>query len=149
MEIHALKVSLTEQDLNDLLGKHLPANQPIEELNVRVSPQGLSISGVYPLFINVHFVTQWQLGLDRGQVTARLESFKAMGVPGNIFKSAIIKVIEDVAQAEKWVRIKGDTIWVDVDACIAKYAFPAQTCLRHLECQSGRIILEGSADMRT
>src|SRR5438105_10667026 len=106
MEIYALKVSLSEQDLNDLLKKHLPADQPIEDLAVRVSPKGLIISGVYPLFIHVHFETQWELGLDKGQVTARLAHFKAMGVPGNIFKSAIVKMIEDVAGAEEWVRIQ-------------------------------------------
>ena len=51
-------------------------------LRVRLSPAGLAITGVYPLFINVHFETLWQVGLDKGQVTARLHHFKAMGVPG-------------------------------------------------------------------
>jgi len=146
MEVHALKLSLTEQDLNDLLRKYLPAGQPIEDLSVRVSPKGLTVAGVYPLFINVHFETQWQLGLDRGQVTARLEHFKAMGVPGNIFKSAIVKMIEDLAGAEKWIRIQGDTLWIDIDGCIGKYAFTALTHLRRLDCQSGQIMLEGHAE---
>jgi hypothetical protein len=146
MEVHALKLSLTEQDLNDLLRKYLPAGQPIEDLSVRVSPKGLIVSGVYPLFINVHFETQWQLGLDRGQVTARLEHFKAMGVPGNIFKSAIVKMIEDLAGAEKWIRIQGDTLCIDIDGCIGKYAFTALTHLRRLDCQSGQILLEGHAE---
>ena len=143
MEVQALKLSLSEQDLNDLLRKYLPADQPIEELTVRVGPQGLTVSGVYPLFINVHFETHWQLGLEDGQVTARLAHFKAMGVPGNIFKSAIVKMIEDVARAEDWVRVQGDTLWIDVDRCIGKFAFPARTNLKVVDCQAGLIILEG------
>src|SRR5207248_520027 len=105
MEVQALTLSLSEQDLNDLLRKYLPPDQPIEDLAVRVTSRGLSVTGVYPLFINVHFETQWQLGLDRGQITAQLRQFKAMGVPGNIFKSAIVKMIEEVAGTEPWIRI--------------------------------------------
>jgi hypothetical protein len=146
MEIQALKLSLSEQDLNDLLRKYLPADHPIEELSVRVVPEGLTVSGVYPLFINVHFQTHWQLGLDQGQVSARLDHFKAMGVPGNIFKSAIVKMIEDLAGAGEWVRVRGDTLWFDVDRCIGKFAFTARTHLKNLECQAGRVILEGQAE---
>jgi len=143
MIIHNLKLSLTEQDLNDLLRKHMPADQPIEELAVHVDPQGLKITGVYPLFINVRFETQWALGIEGGKITARLDHLKAMGVPGNIFKSAILKMIEEVAKAEKWIHAKGDTLWVDVDAGLAKYAFPAKTHFKVLECRAGVIYLEG------
>src|SRR5262245_60351997 len=129
MEVHVLKLSVSESDLNELLRKYLPADQPIEDLAVRVSPRGLIVSGVYPLFINVKFETHWELALQRGQITARLDHFKALGVPGTIFKSAIVKLIEDLAGAEDWLRSTGDTIWIDVDACIAKYAFTAQTRL--------------------
>jgi len=143
MEVHTLTLSLSEQDLNDLLRKYLPADQPIEDLAVRVTPQGLSVTGVYPLFINVHFETQWQLGLDNGLVTAHLHQFKAMGVPGNIFKSAIVKMIEDVAGSEDWLRIEGDTIRIDVDRCIAKYAFTARMNLRQIECRVAEIVVQG------
>jgi hypothetical protein len=146
MEVHALKLSLSEQDLNDLLRKYMPRDHPIEDLTVRVGPNGLTVSGVYPLFINVHFETHWKLGLEDGLVTARLDYFKAMGVPGNIFKSAIVKMIEEVAGAEPWVRVQGDTLWVDVDGCISKYAFAARTHLRHLECQTERILLQGGME---
>jgi hypothetical protein len=145
MEIHALKLSLSEQDLNELLRKYLPVDQPIEDLRVRVGPRGLAVTGVYPLFINVHFETLWELGLDRGQITARLANFKAMGVPGNIFKSAIVKMIEDVAGAENWIRFQGDTIWIDIDRCIGKYACATRTNFKSISCQAGLVVLEGCA----
>src|SRR2546425_10656187 len=98
MKIHALKLSLSEQDLNDLIRRYMPADHPIEDLAARIGPKGLTITGVYPLFINVHFETLWNIGVEQGQITARLEHFKAMGVPGNIFKSAIVKMFEDLAR---------------------------------------------------
>jgi hypothetical protein len=146
MEIYALKVAFFERDINDLLSKYLPADQPIEELAVRLTAKGFTVSGVYPLFINVRFETQWDLGLENGQITARLSHFKAMGVPGNIFKSAIVKMIEEAAGAESWLRIQGDTLWIDIDSCAAKYAFGAKTHLKQLVCQSGCLILEGRSE---
>lgn len=146
MKIHALKVSLSEQDLNELIKKRLPADHPIEDLRACITQTGLVITGVYPLFINVHFETHWQLGVDEGHITVRLHQFKAMGVPGAIFKSAIVKMIEDLAKEETWIRFKGDMIWVDVDAGIGKYAFPAQTSFKVLECQAGVIVVEGFAE---
>jgi hypothetical protein len=143
MKVHALKLSLSEQDLNDLIHKYLPADAAVEDLRVRVSPKGLVVTGIYPLFINVHFETHWDVGLDRGRVTARLDQFKAMGVPGNIFKSAVVKMMEDLAGEEEWVRIEGDTIRLDVDGCITKYVFPTQTNFKVLTCQEGNVVLEG------
>jgi len=146
MEVQTLKLAVVEQDLNDLIRKYLPADHPIEQLTARVNQQGVVVTGIYPLFINVHFETIWELGLDAGQITARLANFKAMGVPGNIFKSAIVKMIEELAVAEKWVRIKGDTLWVDADACIAKFACSARTNFKVLTCEPGRILLESRTE---
>jgi hypothetical protein len=143
MQVYALKLAVSEQDLNDLLRKYLPADHPIEDLAVRVAEQGLTVSGIYPLFINVHFETLWRLGLEQGRVTARLAHFKAMGVPGNIFKSAIMKIVEDLASAEEWIEVAGDTLRIDVDRCLGQYAFPTRTHLKLLDCQTGAIYLEG------
>ena len=98
MELHALRLSLTEQDLNDLLRKYLPKDVEVEDLRVKLSTQGIHVTGIYPFFIPVHFETIWEVGVETGHATARLASFKAMGVPGNIFKSAVVKIVEDIAK---------------------------------------------------
>ena len=36
MELHALKLSLTEQDVNDLLRKYMPKDLEIDDLRVSV-----------------------------------------------------------------------------------------------------------------
>lgn len=141
MEIHALNLVLTEQDLNGLVGKHLPANQPVEDLHVAITPRGVTVTGVYPLFINVRFETRWELRVENNGVAARLGHFKAMGVPGNIFKSAIMKVIEDLAREEPWLRRDGDCLWIDVEAAIVKFALPARLNLKQIDCQAGQLLV--------
>ena len=144
MEVQSLKLAITDEDLNGLLKKYLPPNVPVEELSIRITPEGMAVTGIYPLFINVHFESVWELGVDQGRVTARFDKFKAMGVPANIFKSAIVKMIEDVAAREEWIRIEGDTLLVDVDACLAKFAVPTRTNIKNITCGEGLLVVEGA-----
>ena len=115
MEIHSLHVLLTEQDLNELARKHLPKDLPVDDVRLRLSPEGVHVGGIYPFFINVKFETIWHISADQGKAVAQLTKFRAMGVPGNIFKSAIMKMVEDVAKKEPWVHISGDQVIIDPD----------------------------------
>src|SRR5262249_55401654 len=116
MDIISLKLVMNDRDINDLLTRFLPPNQPVEDVRLAITPEGVVVSGVYPLFINVRFETTWELGVVNGAVAARLAHLKAMGVPGNILKSAIVKLIEDQARGEPWLRRDGDTLLIDAEA---------------------------------
>ena len=142
MELHELRLSLTEQDLNDLLRKYMPKDVEIDELRVRLVDQAVHITGVYPFFIPVRFETIWEVGVEKGHVSGRLASFKAMGVPGNIFKSAVVKIVEDIAKQEHWIRIVGDRFLADLELGCSKYAVVAHLHLRSLQVQSGLLLLE-------
>jgi hypothetical protein len=145
MEIQALRMSITEQDLNDLLTRYLPPDKPLEEVRVRLDTQGIHISGQYPFFITVKFATIWEVGVVNGLAAARLLRFKAMGVPGNIFKSAIMKVIEDAARQQSWIRIAGDQVLADLEVACAKYAVPARLRLKAVTVQPGELIIEAGS----
>jgi hypothetical protein len=142
MELHTLRLSVSEQDLNDLLRKYLPKDVEIDELRVRLADHAIHITGVYPFFIPVRFETAWEVGVENGHVSARLASFKAMGVPGNIFKSAVVKIVEDVARQEHWIRIVGDRFLADLELGCSKYAVVAHLHLRSLQIQAGMLMLE-------
>ena len=142
MELHALRLSLTDQDLNDLLHKYLPKDLEIEDLRVKLSTQGIHVSGVYPFFIPVRFETIWEVGVEIGHASARLASFKAMGVPGNIFKSAVVKIVEDIAKQEHWIRIVGDRFLADLELGCSKYAMLAHLHLKSIVVTPGQLMLE-------
>ena len=142
MELHALRLSLTEQDLNDLLRKYLPKDVEIDELRVRLTDQNIHVTGVYPFFFPVRFETIWEVGVVSGHACARLDSFKAMGVPGNIFKSAVVKIVEDIARQENWIRIVGDRFLADLELGCSKYAVLAHLHLKTIMVQPGLLTLE-------
>src|SRR5260370_36414069 len=103
MESQALRLLVTEQDLNDLLAKHLPDDQRLENLKVRIAPEGVTVTGEYPLFVRVAFETLWEPGTQAGKVTARLAGLKAMGLPATVFKGTVLKAIEEAVQKEAWL----------------------------------------------
>lgn len=145
MEIHALKISLTEQDLNAFAKNNLPKDSPVEKLEVHLAPEGVTVKGVYPMFVNVNFEAQWELGVKDGKISARLVSLRALGMPGNIFKSALMKVIADAAKKNEGVTVEDDMLIADLDKMLAKEGITAGTHLKALICQPGQLVIEAGA----
>ena len=142
MEIHSLHVLITEQDLNELAKQHMPKDMPVEDMRLRLSPEGVHVTGVYPFFISVKFETIWHLSAEQGKAIAQLTKFRAMGVPGNIFKSAVVKIVEDIARQENWIRIVGDRFLADLELGCSKYAVLAHLHLKSITVKPGSLMLE-------
>lgn len=142
MEIHQLRASITENDLNTLLKRFLPTDLPVEDLRLRVLPEGLQILGMYPLFVNVHFETLWELSGLKGRVAARMTQFKALGIPAGIFKSAILKVMEEIVRQEPSLELVEDTLILDVDRLLVAQGLAVRTNVRAVATQPGMLQLE-------
>jgi hypothetical protein len=147
MEIHSLKISVSEQDVNEAIRRHLPKDQPIEELSVRLAPEGIYVQGIYPFFVNVSFETQWQVAVSEGKVVVQLVNLRAFGMPGNIFKSAILKVIGDAARKQQGVVVENDRLILDPDRMLAQHGLTARTNLKAVCPQQGLLVVDaGRAD---
>jgi hypothetical protein len=142
MEIHVLRMSISDKDLNDLIDKHLRQDQPVDELKVQISSDGVRLKGVYPLFVNVSFETHWELGVRGGKATARLAGFRALGIPGNIFKSAILKLVADAAHRHPGLEIDNDTVVLDLERLCQENGLTARINLTGVTCQDGILLLE-------
>jgi hypothetical protein len=142
MEIHQLKMSISEQDLTDLARRHLPPDQPIENLTFRVAPEGIYVQGVYPLFVDVSFLSHWELAVEHGKLRARLAAFQAMGLPGDNLKSAVLNLLADAARTESWVRVDQDSVHVDLEGLLEHQGVKARTYLSQIVCQAGQLTLE-------
>ncbi len=142
MEIKQLKVEISDKDLNDLAGKNLPKDYPVDDLKFEVTAEGIAIKGTYPLFINVSFETRWELAVNEGKLTARLSSVRALGMPGNVFKSAILKVIADAVKDKPSVQLQDDLLLLDVEALLFEKGLIARTNFSALICRAGSITIE-------
>lgn len=147
MEVHSLKLTITEDDLNALIRRHAPKDLPIEDLRLHIRTDGIYLKGMYPLFIDVNFEAIWELGVSNGVVGARLAQLKALGIPANIFRSAILKLLEEAVRKEASLSLKEDTIFVDFHSLLAREGLHCRLHLRALSLQLGVIEVEAGRDL--
>jgi hypothetical protein len=143
MEIQALRVIVTQEDLTGLATEHLPENVPVEKLRVEITPEGVRVRGEYPLFVSVSFEALWlpRVG-EAGKLEARLVSLRALGMPASVLKSVVLNSVARPRKKTHWVHVKDDTLVVDVDRLLEHHGLPARTNLQRISCQLGHLILE-------
>ena len=145
MEIQALKLLILQQDLNELLTRYLPGDNGLENVQIRIAPEGVYVTGEYPMLVRVGFETLWELEARAGKVHARLAGLKAMGLPAAVFKGAVLKAIEEAVQTENWLAFEKDTMVVDVDRLLAEKGITAKTNLNGVRCLAGEVVIEAAA----
>jgi hypothetical protein len=101
------------------------------------------IKGVYPVFVPVTFEALWELGVLKGKATAKLISFRTMGMPGNVLKSLIMNVVADAAKKERWLEVQGDWVLADVDGLLKENGLRSLTNLTSIRTEAGLLVIEG------
>lgn len=143
MEIHRLSVSFTDQDFNDLAREHLPPEVAVEDLEIRILPEGVRVKGAYQMFVPVSFEALWELGVSGGHATARLVHFRTLGIPANVLKSLIMNVIADAARKETWLQVQGDHVRADLDSMLKSGGLTGRMNVTAIRCQQGVLVIEG------
>jgi len=77
VEIRALHLIVTEDDLNEWTPRILFRLGSVRELHLAVTPEGIRISGTYQKLFGVRFLTLWQVSVSDGKVVAWVEKFRA------------------------------------------------------------------------
>jgi hypothetical protein len=142
MEIHSLKASLTEQDLNDLARKYFPDDLGVEELRVAITAEGVLIKGEYPMLVTVAFETLWELSAAEGRLVARLARFRTLGMPMTVLKSLVMNLIASAAKKESWLGVEGDLVRVDAERLLTLEGLQARFNLTSVSCQAGVVVIE-------
>jgi hypothetical protein len=142
VEIQALKLLVTEQDLNLLVARALTDVQPVRDVQVRLTPEGIGVSGIYPTaLLKVQFDTLWQPFVVGGRLAARLTDLKVVGFGGNILRKVLLGILADAAKLEDALQVDGDTVLFDLDRAVARHGLPARTNLTAVQCQEGTLLL--------
>ncbi len=114
MEIQALKLFVNDADLAELLARHAPKDEGIEELQARITPDGITVSGKYPTpFFAVSFETLWQVTATGPEVRIRLANVKVLGLPAGMLTGALLKMMRDNVEGRPGCRVENDTIVIN------------------------------------
>ena len=142
MEVLALELHLTADDLNAVVRKVLPPDSPVEDLQVMLAAGTVGVRGVYPLLVNVSFECWWEADVAQGKVRCRLTQLKAMGMPGMVFKSAVLRALQSAAKREYWLDVRGDEVHIDPEYLLARHLLPGKLNLKALQVNDGSLVLK-------
>lgn len=142
MEIHALHISVTEDDINSMLAKELAKHQMVKNTRLRVQPEGLKLTGVLHVLFDVAFDSTWMLTVDEGKLVAQLTQLTAAGLSANMLKTTLLRFVAEAARKHDGVHIQGDMIIVDVDRAVARNGFSAKVNLQAVIAADGVIVIE-------
>jgi hypothetical protein len=145
MEIQALHLRIAERDLNDLLARHLPAQDQLQELRITLAADGMAVQGVYKTVLNVPFETRWLLSVRDTALAAQLDDLKVRGFGGGFLKTAILGVLALAARREEALRVEGEVLLLDVDRLLLKQGLSVRTNLRQIRCEPGALVIECAA----
>ncbi len=159
MEIQALRLLLTEQDLHYLATRGGGPDLSVRDLRIGIAAEGVSVSGTYPTsFLDVPFITFWHLSIRAGHLAARLARVEtgngagdlALDVFGLISPGAVrgtlMNAVARALQGEDGLRVEGETVLVDFDRLAGRSGLPVRTNLTGVRCAPGCLVLESSGN---
>jgi hypothetical protein len=139
MEIQALRVLITEEELNDWLSKLLRLPDRIRNLQVKLLPEGISVRGTYQWVIGVSFEMLWEVFIHEARIAARLRRFEAGGLGLGLVKRY---VLEAIASEAHWSRLEGDRLVLDFDLLLNDKGINIRSNLKTVQCGRGYLVIE-------
>src|SRR5947209_6363589 len=119
MEIQALKVFFTDADVAVLAARHLAGSDAVEDLEVRLTPEGVVLTGKYPAtFFTVSFETVWRVSAAGPEIRIMLDTIRVAGLPAKLLRGALMKTVRDRVEGEAGVRVDGETVVINVTEAV-------------------------------
>ena len=157
MEIQALRLLLTEQDLYQFAVRGAGAHELIRDLRLQVAPEGVHVAGTYPTsLMDFPFATLWHLSVRGGKLLARLgrvqtgngngdsalDVFSLIG-PGAV-RATVMTALARALQGEEGLHVEGETVLVDPDRLAARRGWPVRLNLVAVRCGQGALLIESA-----
>jgi hypothetical protein len=145
MEIHLLKLLVTEQDINTIVARILAHEPQVRDVRVSLAPEGVHVSGVYPTaFMSVRFQTLWEVSAEAGKVAARLADLKVVGLPVSMLRGVIMTALSEAVAKDDTFQVAGERLLFDPNRLLTKNGLTGNTNLTALRCEPGQLVIEAA-----
>ena len=120
MDIQTLKIFVSEQELNELARQNQPPDAPVKNLSVRVTPEGVCVSGEVTLMITMAFESLWRPEVVGGKVAANLVNLTAAGFPATtMLRPLVMGALKDAIK-DPAVQVTEEAVVVDVQELVRR-----------------------------
>jgi hypothetical protein len=148
MQIHSLKLSLTEEEINSLVAEFPSRDSAVENLRVRLTSEGIVILGEYPtMLMKMAFETLWQVKALGSGVEVRLASIKVSGLPAKMLRGVLMKTIRDLVAHEPGIRVDDEAIHIDLSRHTAIQRLRLRINLTGVQCSPNGLVIEAGPEI--
>jgi hypothetical protein len=143
MEIQTLRLSIREEEINALVTELAPADPLIENLRVRLTPDGVVVLGEYPaMLMKMAFETLWEVRGNGSVVEARLACVKVSGLPARMLRGVLLKTIRDTIGHQPGVQVEEESIQFDLSQHPALQKLRLKMNLTGVYCAPEELVIE-------
>jgi hypothetical protein len=143
MDIQLLRILVREGEINELLLRYVPPEAAVQNLHVRLTPDGVVVAGDYPTFmVKMAFETLWAVSAADGKVLARLGSVKVAGLPAGMLRGVLLRVIRDATAQQQGIHVEGEAISIDVGEVLKSRQIPVGVQVTAVRCGAGELTIE-------
>jgi hypothetical protein len=143
MDIQLLRILVREEEVNQHLPQLLPPESSVQNLRVRLTPEGVVVQGDYPTFmVKVSFETLWAVSVADGKVQARLASVKVAGLPAGMLRKVLLRALHDETSQLPGVLVEEEALWIDVAELLKARHIPLTLRVTAVRCGTGEAVIE-------
>ena len=144
MDIQTFRVFVSEQELNELARQHQPPEAPVKNLSLRVTPEGVRVTGEVTMMITMAFESLWRPEAVDGKATIRLAALTAAGVSATkMLRPLVMGLLKDAVK-DPAVQVTEEAIIVDVQDLLRRQDLPVALRfeVQALRCVEGGVVAE-------
>jgi hypothetical protein len=143
MEIQTLRLSIAEEEINALWVEFGPEDPPVENVRVRLTPEGIVVLGDYPMMLmRMAFQTLWEVKGYGSMIEARLASVQVSGLPASMLRGVLLKTLRDTIAQQPGVRVEEESILFDLSQHPALQKLRLKINLTGVHCVPEELVLE-------
>jgi hypothetical protein len=136
-------MSVTEQELNELVAALPSGKNNVENLRVQLTSEGVVVLGEYPtMLMKMAFETLWEVKGVGTIVEARLAALKVAGLPAAMLRAVLLKTLHDLLSQEPGVRVVEESIHIDLSRHTAIQKLQLNIHLTAVRCDPGKLLIE-------
>lgn len=142
MEIRALRLVVTEADLNELTRKFFAWPEAVRDPHITIVPEGILVRGTYQTIVGIPFQLRWRVSVTAGRINGQLETLKAGPISLGLLKRFFVDAIAGATGA---LEVRDETLVLDIDGLLQEQGWPLRMNLASITCDYGRLTIESDA----
>ena len=141
MNIQCLDLTVNDDDLNNVIGRRLPANRKIGNIRAALQNDHLVFNGRIKLLLSMDFEASFRVTHTATEIVAQLIKIQPMSAIAGQFKTKILKKIVEFAPFAQ-LDAHQDSIRIQINDVLQNYDLSTRLYIEDLTLQKNQLSLK-------